>query len=59
MQQLISKLIRSFNGYVYISAGFINGFFDDPEQTRICAARIEAQFDRSVTICGCELTVSV
>ncbi len=58
MDTLISQLIRSFHGYVYESAGVINGFFDDPRTARDCARQIKAQFNAEVEVCGCRLVVS-
>ena len=58
MNALIAQLIRSCHGYAYETAGIITGFFDNPQQARTCAARIEAQFNTHVDLCGCELAVT-
>jgi hypothetical protein len=57
MNALIAQLIRSCHGYVHETAGIITGFFDNPQQAKACAARIEAQFHAHVQLCGCELTI--
>lgn len=54
----ISQLIRASNGYVYESAGVINGYFDDPSRARECANLLTSRFNCQVNICGCELSVS-
>lgn len=57
MNILIAQLIRSFHGYAYETAGIISGFFDSPQEAKTCAARIEAEFNARVDLCGCELAV--
>ncbi|MDD5036580.1 MAG: hypothetical protein PHE55_17700 [Methylococcaceae bacterium] len=59
MSQQIIQLIRSCSGYVYETAGIINGFFDDPQKAKACAHKISRLVESEVSLCGCELTVSV
>ncbi len=54
----ISQLIRSCHGHVYVTAGIISGFFDDPDDAKSCAQTIEAKFEADVDVCGCELIVN-
>lgn len=54
----ITNIIRASHGYVYESAGILNGFFDDPDLARQCAALLRHQFECQVQLCGCELSVS-
>ena len=55
----ISTVIRSSHGYVYETAGIINGFFDDPFVARQCAELLRTRYACQVLLCGCELSVSL
>ena len=57
MNSLITQLIHACHGYVYESAGTINGFFDDPETTAACANLIKERLSAEVQVCGCGLAV--
>ncbi|HUL11743.1 MAG TPA: hypothetical protein VLU73_06200 [Methylococcaceae bacterium] len=59
MNTLIITLIRSFNGYIYETAGVITGFFSDAGQARACAKKIQAVAGRTVEVCGSQLAVSL
>ena len=59
MNYLITQLIRASHGYVYETAGIINGFFDDPAQAKACAFKIKTLFHSEVEVCGCKLAVSL
>lgn len=59
MHSVINQLIRSCNGYVYESAGLINGFFDDPQTARNCALNLRSQVRGQVEVCGCKVSVSL
>lgn len=57
MRDLIDRLIRSFNGYMYETAGVIAGFFDDPGQAQQCARELASLLDKNIEVCGNYLTV--
>jgi hypothetical protein len=54
----ISQLIRAFHGYAYVSAGTINGYFDAPDDAKLCAEQIKDRFRCDVHLCGCELSMA-
>jgi hypothetical protein len=53
------QLIRSCNGHVYVTAGIIAGYFDDPAQARACAEKIQSQYHTDVKVCGCNVAVAL
>jgi hypothetical protein len=59
MNVLIAKLICTFDGYFYESAGVISGFFAHRRQALACAAAIKTLVNNDVHICGSQLTVTL
>lgn len=57
MTDLISILIQANKGYFYESAGAINAFFEDSEDTKACAEKIQSVINREVMVCGCQLSI--
>jgi len=59
MNLLITKLICTFNGYFYESAGVISGFFPHRRQATACATAIKTLVNNDVQICGSQLTITL
>lgn len=59
MNLVIAKLICTFNGYFYESAGFMSGFFAHRRQAIACATAIKTLVNNDVQICGSQLTITL
>ncbi len=52
----IANMISSHHGYLHERAGFVIGFFDDPDDVIRCADSMRKSFGLDVEVHGCQLT---
>ncbi len=52
----IANMISAHHGYLHERAGFIIGFFDDPDDVIRCADSMRKSFGLDVEVNGCQLT---
>jgi hypothetical protein len=57
MGAIIKVLVSSSNGYSFITAGFLLGFFDLPEQAHSCAQKIKERTGKHVDVYGSKIEV--